>query len=286
MLPFHVNFFTVYHGTNLLCAKLIKYFGIKLCAQRDMTDFGKGFYVTANLAQAKEWAQVKAQNPQIHPTLLEIFGFDKNDYLNHPETKIPAYLTFNLNLSKLLQLNGLIFPLPYDPHWHKYKEYWQDFVHNCRNGAKHQFDFVYGPVGSRHKGSFYQVKPTRLKAQLSLNSGAAIQCLANANISILPCMSLPSYHHGFRKNHNNFVLNHPFLKAILEATLSIGHLSQREAVELIQHSWAANQIEKRESVLGHEPPEYWAFFTLYESKKLWYPDYEAYLIWRQTKDSV
>lgn len=185
MLPSYTYHFTVYHGTNLLCAKMIHDFGIDLNAQRDITDFGKGFYVTPNLTQTKEWAYAKAHNPQIHPAMLEVIGFSKNDYLNHPETKIPAYLTFDLNLCRLFQLNGLIFPMPYEPHWHVFKEHWKAFVQNCRMGLIHPFDFVYGPVGGRHNGSFFQVKPTKIKEQLSLNSLDAIRCLSNLRITIL-----------------------------------------------------------------------------------------------------
>ncbi len=44
----------VYHGTNLFAANLIQYQGIRLEVQRELTDFGRGFYVTLNLAQAKK----------------------------------------------------------------------------------------------------------------------------------------------------------------------------------------------------------------------------------------
>lgn len=176
---------TVYHGTNLFCAKLIQSYGINLIAQRNMTDFGKGFYVTPNIRQAKEWANVKAQNPQINTAMLEAIDLNKNNYLNHPESKIPTYITFNLSLSRLLQLNGLVFPMPYETLWHEYKKYWEAFVQNCRIGLQHHFDFVYGPVGRRHNGSFSKVKPTKLKEQISLNSIDALQCLSNLKITIL-----------------------------------------------------------------------------------------------------
>ena len=52
----NTNNYTVYHGTNLFSAKVIQYNGVMLNAQRDLTDFGKGFYVTPNLEQAKKWS--------------------------------------------------------------------------------------------------------------------------------------------------------------------------------------------------------------------------------------
>lgn len=245
-----------------------------------MTDFGKGFYVTPNLHQAKEWAQVKAHNPQINPTILEIMGINKNEYLNHPETKIPAYLTFNLNLHQLLQLNGLIFPMPDEPHWHKYKEHWQAFVQNCRIGLKHYFDFVYGPVGGRHKGSFSKVKPSYLKEQLSLNSLNAIQCLSNLKITI----SSHKYTQQVKIDpHRLRKFNDIFLKRVIEVLMSKGRLSYQDAIELINHSWVAKQIENKESIIWHEHPEYWAFFILFESNKLWYQEYETYLTRYQVK---
>lgn len=78
---------TVYHGTNLFSANLIRYYGILLHAQRELTDFGRGFYVTPNRKQAIEWAYVKAKNPQVHPDMLDLLGFNKHDYLQHPDTK-------------------------------------------------------------------------------------------------------------------------------------------------------------------------------------------------------
>lgn len=48
-----------------------------LNAQRDLTDFGKGFYVTPNLEQAVKWSYVKAQNPQVNSTILGLLGIKK-----------------------------------------------------------------------------------------------------------------------------------------------------------------------------------------------------------------
>src|SRR5213595_2840083 len=116
MLPFS-NIDTVYHGTNLFSAKVILYNGIMLNAQRELTDFGKGFYVTPNLKQAKEWSHVKAKNPQVNPTILVSLNLNKNQYLSHPETKIPALLAYSIDIYSLILLNGLIFPMPNESSW-------------------------------------------------------------------------------------------------------------------------------------------------------------------------
>src|SRR5699024_5353927 len=149
MLP-NTNNYTVYHGTNLFSAKVIQYNGVMLNAQRDLTDFGKGFYVTPNLEQAVKWSYVKAQNPQVNSTILGLLGIKKNEYLGHPETKIPALLTFNINMNRLLLLNGLIFPMPYDLLWHLYINHWMDFFQNSRIVVKHLFFIFFNIVICLH----------------------------------------------------------------------------------------------------------------------------------------
>src|SRR5690606_1477189 len=107
---------TVYHGTNLFSARLIRKYGILLHAQRELTDFGIGFYVTPNRKQAIEWAYVKAKNPQVHPMMLNLVGLNKHEFLQHPDTKTPAFLTFTVDWSCLFSLNGLIFPMRSEEH--------------------------------------------------------------------------------------------------------------------------------------------------------------------------
>ena len=96
---------TVFHGTNLYFAKLIKKYGVMLKAQRELTDFGKGFYVTTNKKQAIEWAQVKSKNSQMNPDFLKQLSIK-----DHPAKKIPVLITFNLDFNRLIKLNGVIFP--------------------------------------------------------------------------------------------------------------------------------------------------------------------------------
>ncbi|MFC4025563.1 DUF3990 domain-containing protein [Oceanobacillus longus] len=284
MLP-NTSKLTVYHGTNLFSAKVIKYNGIMLNAQRDLTDFGKGFYVTPHRKQAIEWALVKAQDPQVNSTLLKLLHINKDDYLNHPETRIPAFLSYHLNVKQLFSLHGLLFPMPYDSNWFLYKARWKDFVESCRLGMKHPFDFVYGPIGGRHNGTYAIVRPSKLKEQLALNSDKAMQCLSNLRITRLRPVNTNHEkklnEHFLQRNRNKSVMNHPFLRSVCEELFSISQRSYLDADECAKFSWMAHQISKQESILWNESPTYWAFFILYGNKKLWYNDYESYLVRQQ-----
>lgn len=108
---------TVYHGTTLFAAKLIQQNGIWLEAQRLRTDFGQGFYVTFSREQAKAWSYFRARNKQLSPHILNLLNLTESDYLNHPDTKIPAYLAFTVDIHALQRLHGRIFPLPHDEKW-------------------------------------------------------------------------------------------------------------------------------------------------------------------------
>ncbi|WP_458413102.1 hypothetical protein ACNQFZ_20265 [Schinkia sp. CFF1] len=274
-----LDFKRVYHGTNLFAAKLIQYTGILLNAQRELTDFGKGFYVTPNHMQAIEWSQVKSKNPQVHPTMLEWLKINKCEYLHHQETKIPAYLTFDIDITRLLHLNGLIFPMPGEPSWHQKKETWKSFVQNCRRGLKHPYDFVYGPVGGRHDGTYTLVKPIKIKKQLSLNSVKALRCLSNYRITVAPTVKTKAYpiHFEQRGPINSSEPIHPFLKEIRNHLIQLNPYSWYRANEMVNHSWLAEQLLSEETLLWHESPAYWAFFILYGESSLWYQSYERYM---------
>lgn len=177
---------TVFHGTNLLSAMIIRHAGIMLGTQRKLTDYGKGFYITFSLEQAKDWAHMKALNPQAYPEILKIINMSKAQYLDHPYSKIPVYLTFNIDLTQLLSLKGIVFPMPKDVYWPSYKKAWEIFVRNCRMGINHEYDFVYGPVGGRHPCCNYKMLASATKDQLSLNSIKALGCLSNLKIAVLP----------------------------------------------------------------------------------------------------
>lgn len=50
----------LYHGTDDKSAREIIAHGIDLSLCSPLTDFGRGFYTTTNLEQAKNWAVLKA----------------------------------------------------------------------------------------------------------------------------------------------------------------------------------------------------------------------------------
>ena len=276
---------TVYHGTTLFSAKVIRDNGIMLDAQRALTDFGQGFYVAPNRKQAIKWAQIKAKNRQVNPILLEILGLNEKEYLQHPETKTPACLTFSIDASRLLSLRGLIFPMPDNALWQKYKAIWKSFVQNCRNGATHNYDFVYGPIGSSHNGSYQEVKPSKKKVQLSLNSVEALKCLSNPSIAAFASKKLKAapFHHTVHRSSRQNQIYHNFIKNIRNEVINISRCSERHAAQLVENSWPAAQIQNQHSMIFHEFPEFWAFFILFGNKKLWYQHFETYLKTRHPK---
>lgn len=273
MLPSN-NSYRVFHGTNLFAAKIIQTHGISLNVQRQLTDFGKGFYVTFNLDQAKSWARVKAINPQVYPKILDFLKISKQHYFNHPYTRIPSYLIFDLNLSQLVQLNGRVFPLPHELGWSHEQKSWELFVQKCRAGVMHSYDYVYGPIGGNHPIVPNQVKVSKSKDQLSLNSIRAIQCLSNLKVatfkSIQPIRTTLSDN---ERNLKNFLF-----QEINEKLRDIGNFSRNQSDHIIKKSWLYPWSKKMELPLFHEPASYWAYSILYGTDSLWYEEYENYLV--------
>jgi len=172
----------VYHGTNLFAARIIQRNGVRLDVQRERTDFSRGFYITLNRIQAKKWAIVRAAQPRATEAMLSKANITQRQYLLHPDTRIPAYLHYTLDVSRLRRLHGRIFPLPHQQGWIDEAAGWRRFVQSCRTGATHHYDFVYGPVAAFHDECTSEVMASRHKVQLSLNSYRAIACLTNIRI--------------------------------------------------------------------------------------------------------
>ncbi|NUK29220.1 DUF3990 domain-containing protein [Parageobacillus sp. VR-IP] len=279
MLPVN-DVCTVYHGTNLFAAKIIRDIGIRLDAQRDLTDFGKGFYVTLNLQQAKSWAQIRAMHPQISPEILDQLNISKSQYFNHPDTKIPAYLAYELNLKELRQLKGKEFPLPHEPEWPHHQRSWERFVKECRAGKKHHYDYVYGPVGGSHLTDPDKIKVSYTKDQLSLNSMKATRCLSK--LKIVACK--PEGTHTKKSiikqllNHvrslESVIDNNMFLLEIRDELMAIGNLTSQQADKVLRKSLASLQLNP---IMMHEPAAYWSFSILYGTHKLWHKEYEMYM---------
>ena len=67
----------LYHGTDDGSARKIISVGIDLSLCNPLTDFGRGFYTTTNLEQAKNWAvlkakKIRARNPNAIGTVIEL----------------------------------------------------------------------------------------------------------------------------------------------------------------------------------------------------------------------
>ncbi|WP_408210819.1 DUF3990 domain-containing protein [Paraburkholderia sediminicola] len=133
---------TVYHGTDnlqitgitrpLIPSQLPKSVPFKpnLAACRPFTDFGKGFYTTTSLHQAKQWANARVRRilaPHTGPQFAVVLGFE-------------------VDRDQLAALNALVFVRDTQDYW--------DFVQDCRlgfpphqrSGVKQYYDVVYGPV--------------------------------------------------------------------------------------------------------------------------------------------
>lgn len=105
----------VYHGTSLVVASPLCHVG------RDNLDFGKGFYVTPLLDQARSWAQSVSRKRNADP-VVNIYEFDKDGYLSEAKYKsFPCYDTE-----------------------------WLDFVVRCRNldPIANKYDYIDGGVAN------------------------------------------------------------------------------------------------------------------------------------------
>ena len=105
----------LYHGSH------IEVKNPKIITSSRIGDFGRGFYTTSNLEQARRWAQIRAIQEN-HPSGV-VTVFDVPDHLfSHPELRIKTFETAD--------------------------EEWLDFVLANRKDVDfdHEFDIVRGPV--------------------------------------------------------------------------------------------------------------------------------------------
>lgn len=125
---------TVYHGTDVFSANLSVPvtgrvpFPVQLNRCRPATDFGRGFYTTSSLHQARQWANSKVRRVRRRNRTLGLV------------------LRFDLDRDQLAALESLVFVRAIPDYW--------DFVAHCRSGgAVHgrrgptgEYDVVYGLV--------------------------------------------------------------------------------------------------------------------------------------------
>ena len=131
MITWHNQELIVYHGTY---AGAFKSANVSLLRCRPATDFGRGFYTTTHLHQAKEWANEKVR-------VMTARGVSAS----------AAVYRFELDRNALADLDWLGFPRPIRDFW--------SFVTACRGGAPDHarsttstntpaaiYDVVVGPV--------------------------------------------------------------------------------------------------------------------------------------------
>lgn len=113
----------LYHGSNMLVEH------IDLPKGRRGKDFGQGFYLTADLSQARRMADVVVERMGNGTPCVSIYDFDEN-------------------VMKLQKLNIKTFD--------GYSEEWAEFVLLNRNNKSykpaHDYDIVYGPIADDRVG--------------------------------------------------------------------------------------------------------------------------------------
>ena len=107
----------LYHGSH------IEVKNPKILTSSRVGDFGRGFYTTSNLEQARRWAQIRAMQENQSSGVVTVF--DVPDHLfAHPELQIKSFENAD--------------------------EVWLDFVLANRKDVdfEHEFDLVRGPVAN------------------------------------------------------------------------------------------------------------------------------------------
>jgi len=129
----------VYHGTHAQAAEAIVQpagngeHSVDLSLCRARVDFGRGFYVTTSLDQAKNWANVQARGM-------------RRSGARAKRGESAAVVRFRLDRNRLAELRDLVFMSESQG-----TGFW-DFIHYCRreaaplHGTPQPYDIVYGPL--------------------------------------------------------------------------------------------------------------------------------------------
>lgn len=158
---------TIVGGTNIFSKQTAPAQGINLALCSHFTDFGRGFYTTTNLHQAKQWANDRCQ-PWKRPN----------------RNKIAAVLAFDVSWDALADLSTLAFVWEGAP---RTSGYWT-LVGHCRAGRPNRqttvanpsggpFDVVYGPVSL-----WSQYLVLAQCDQISFHTDPALSALRNGRI--------------------------------------------------------------------------------------------------------
>ena len=153
----------LYHGSTFI----VKEPNLEILNNR--TDFGKGFYTTTDIEQAKKWAIIKKKRLSIEKSNVEV-----NQYVNIYE------YTENKDLKILNFMEAT--------------EEWLNFIFKNRQSEKliHDYDIVIGPVANDnlyqvlagYEDGTYNIEETikRLKTyllsnQISFHTLKALKCI-------------------------------------------------------------------------------------------------------------
>jgi Protein of unknown function (DUF3990) len=159
---------SVYHGCDDASARDILANGIDLTKGKPLTDFGKGFYTTTNLHQAKNWANTRIRRltriyPQSRATVISL-QLDRNLL---GERRLLCFVTEGSSVSS---------------------DYWE-FVRFCRTtfGGVHQlsvrgeqpgnYDLVFGLVSI-----WPQMLVIKDCDQISFHTNAALRTIVSKQI--------------------------------------------------------------------------------------------------------
>ena len=107
----------LYHGSH------IEVKNPKILISSRVGDFGRGFYTTSSLEQARRWAQIRAMQEDLSAGVVTVFDVPDQLFV-HPELHIKTFETAD--------------------------EVWLDFVLANRKDVnfEHEFDLVRGPVAN------------------------------------------------------------------------------------------------------------------------------------------
>lgn len=107
----------LYHGSN------IEVKNPKILTSARVGDFGRGFYTTSNLEQARRWAQIRAKQEDVQSGIVTVFEVSDTIF-EKSELRIKTF--------------------------EKADEEWLDFVLENRKNTEfeHGFDLVVGPVAN------------------------------------------------------------------------------------------------------------------------------------------
>ena len=107
----------LYHGSH------VEVRNPKILTSARIGDFGKGFYATSSIEQARRWAQIRAKRENLTAGVVSVFDVPDNLYL-HPELRVKRFEAAD--------------------------EKWLDFVLANRRDVNfyHEFDLVCGPVAN------------------------------------------------------------------------------------------------------------------------------------------